>query len=90
MVEPLNRWLQKGVKPVCRDPADELQPVLQAFRQSLVERPVVELPLSHGPFPLDTDSSVYQVNLTLLQQYDDDKQAIWVTIGYWLRSLNGV
>lgn len=67
MAETLNLWLRKDVKPTWSDPPKEQFHAFQALKQTLLEPPVLALPVSNKNFLLDTDSSPFQIGVTLLQ-----------------------
>lgn len=78
MDEPLNRCIRKDVRAAWNSCHD------------LVETPVLELLVSNRPFLLDTDSSAYQIGVTLLQQHYEENPTPWATIGFSSRSLTDV
>lgn len=43
----------------------------EIMKENISEHPVLKLPLANKPFMLDTDSSAYQLIVTLLQQQED-------------------
>lgn len=63
--EPLKRWLRKDVKRTWNEPpAEQRQGGFEACRLSLVEPPVLSLPVAHRPFLLYIDSTAYQLGVT--------------------------
>lgn len=68
MDEPLNSWLPKGGESDMVRSPDEQKQAFQALKQSLVEHSVLVLPEAKHPFLLDTDSSTYQIGVTVPQK----------------------
>lgn len=68
MAEPLYRWLLKYVNPTYHNPPEEHRNAFEALKQSLVEPPVLALPVSNKSFLLYTDYSSYNICVTFLQR----------------------
>lgn len=78
------------MKTTWDEPHNEQRQAFNALKKSIVEPPVLALPVENRPFLPDTDSLVYQIAVKCLQQQDDDTPKSWATIGYWSRSLSDV
>lgn len=67
IVEPLKKWMCKDVRPVWQETPEDQLHAFQSLKQALVEPLVLGLLVMSRPLLLVTDSSTYQIGVTLLQ-----------------------
>lgn len=68
IAEPLNRWLQKDPQPEWDNAPGEQRWSIDTLNSSRVNPLVLKLPVANLHLILHTDSSVYQLRVTLFQQ----------------------
>ena len=82
---PLNAFLRKGFTTQL-PPFNEKQSArVDLLKKSLLSKPIVRLPPTDLPYPVDTDAFSHHLGCVLLQTYPGGTRH---PIGFWSRSLN--